>query len=295
MADSIMIRSSPPLFFEIVRRWIAADLKGGWRLAGLLDALHRRFGILDQAAWFDVEGGKIAAPLHWPQLIAKDRLARYETTQISQLAALVEASGRGWLMVDCGADIGLFSRRLLDRTTRIERVVALEMNPKSYALLVANLARCGVLATPMNVAVSDYLGRAGMVQPAYYDSDHAKHIERGGDGTQVVTIDSLGLPADLGLLLKIDVEGEELAALRGAEQSLRRAPDFIVQIEANADVIRRNGVDAVECLRFLQAIRPVRCIVLHDSKVLGDTLDVDRPFFDQYPGFKSCDVVMLPR
>lgn len=289
----MLVASEPPLYFRIVRDWIAADRRGGYRLTALLEWAHRKYGVLNRAAWFDLYGTPIAVPLDFPQLIRKDRLESYESTQI---ACLAELAGSGeWTMIDCGADIGLFARKLIKAAPGIKRVVAIEPNPRSAALTKLNLDErlTGISSEVVHAAVSDFVGTANLVQPTYDVSPHAKHIDRSGGETNVVTIDSLGIPGDRSLLLKIDVEGEELATLRGAALTLRKAPRFIIQIEAHVDVVERNGIDPMEAVRFVNGIRPVDLLVVHDTKRLDIRLDLDRPFFDQQPLYRSSDIVML--
>lgn len=56
--------------------------------------------------------------------------------------------------------------------------------------------------------------------------------------------------------MKIDVEGGELAAIRGAMRTISQSRTVIVALEAHPSVVRRTGVDPVHCLRLLSSFRP---------------------------------------
>ena len=125
-------------------------------------------------------------------------------------------------------------------------------------------------------------------------SQHAKFIENNArGGTLVLTVDSLKLPLNQPIAIKIDVEGDELAVLQGAAKTLANVPAFVVQIEANWDVIQRTGIDSSIAVDFIRSIRKVACKVINDDAgVIGSDVRSNVPFFDQFPGHQSCDIVL---
>jgi hypothetical protein len=78
--------------------------------------------------------------------------------------------------------------------------------------------------------------------------------------------------------MKVDVEGGELAVLRGAEQTLRDAAGWCISVEAHRDVFRRTGIDPCECIRFLAQFGSVTARVAECPDV---ALDPQRPYFEQ--------------
>jgi FkbM family methyltransferase len=289
------VRPRPPWYFRLAQGLIAADRPGGWLTWRMVASAHRSTGILNQAAPFRLnETETVLMPLYWPQLVRKDRVPTYERYQTAAFADAVARLGADVIMVDCGADVGLFTRLVLRRSPNIGRVIAIEPNPKSHYLLDRNLSGVGVDAKAIRAAVSHEIGQATMRGADYNEDDHARYIDptAGGD-TPVITIDSLGLPQGRPVALKIDVEGEELNAIIGARGTLSGASDFLVQIEANADVVTRTDLDPVDIVRAVQEIRPIAVSVIHDHKgLLGTAVDLSKPFFVQYPNNKSCDILM---
>jgi FkbM family methyltransferase len=143
-----------------------------------------------------------------------------------ELARLASYVPRGGTAVDVGAWYGPWTRGL---RRLADRVVALEPAP-DLARLVAN-------AYPdvqvVQAAASDHVGTATLHVPDGGPGVGTSSVEP-GDGRAVpvprVTVDSLGLTGVS--FVKIDVEGHELPALRGAEQTARRdAPLLLVEVE----------------------------------------------------------------
>ncbi|HEY1067475.1 MAG TPA: FkbM family methyltransferase, partial [Pirellulales bacterium] len=144
-------------------------------------------------------------------------------------------------------------------------------------------ATLGRRATAHRQAASDWSGRARLVRPPAQTSDHACYIEADPDGPiEVVRLDDLSLPtADLErVVLKLDVEGEELPALRGATHLITAAKSIAVAFEAHPEVAARTGVDPIECLRFLETLRSWRVVV---SELPQARVDSRRPLFEQIP------------
>ena len=290
----LLVRQRAPWYFRCVRHAIDQDWRGSHFAWSLIERAHRHFGILDQCAPLAIDDTEtVLMPLYWPSLVRKNRLPDYERHQIAAFAEAIDRLGSGVTLLDCGADVGLFTRLLLRRTHRIASVIAIEPNPRSHFILSCNLRGLHVPAKAILGAVSDLDGWATLHAADYNEGDHARFITPGTGDTRVVHLDGLGLPRDCPIALKIDVEGEELNVIRGARETLTTVPAFAVQIEANVDVVRRTSVDPGMIVKAIQEVRPVSLTVIHDHRgVVGTSLDTSRPFFSQYPGLQSCDIIM---
>ncbi|MEU6485443.1 FkbM family methyltransferase [Streptomyces sp. NPDC046887] len=147
-----------------------------------------------------------------------------------ELARLTDYCPAGGTAIDLGGWFGPWSRRLADRCTR---VVTVEPVPHLAAHLRA--------ALPANVrvvqaAASDREGTAELWLPDGDNGDRGlSSLTRAGvHGHSVevptVTVDSLGV-RDV-VFIKVDTDGGELAALRGARGVLdRRRPALLVELE----------------------------------------------------------------
>src|SRR6185312_1534432 len=108
--------------------------------------------------------------------------------------------------VDCGADVGLFTRLVLERAPQISLVHALEPNRKSFFVLERNLSQLTPECHAHCAAVSNHEGMAVLTAPPENDggiySDHSKHIKLGEGDVPVTTIDRLNLPKQRPLAIK---------------------------------------------------------------------------------------------
>lgn len=273
--------SPPPLAFRLARALIRHETPGAWKLMGGLKWL----GLLDRVATLELGGGvSLDAPL-WRsgnQWDTPDLLA-YDPPLIDDLAEAAQTLPQPLVFIDCGADVGEVSVLLAARV-RLDRLIAFEPNAEAFLFLRQNMARLPV-GEAHRAAVADFLGRGELRSPAHDPRDHARFVIQADPGDfPVVTIDSLGLAGDGGLLLKIDVEGGELAVLHGAAASLHAAAGFAVSFEAQRDQVARVGIEPMEVVRFLEAIRPCEVTV---SDLPGFRPRRDRPFFAQIPEVKS--------
>jgi FkbM family methyltransferase len=149
-----------------------------------------------------------------------------------EMLRVVEACPRDGTAVDVGAWYGPWTRRL---SRRVDSVVAFEANPKVAGVLRATAPPNAVVhavavsdrdGETLDLAVSGRRGREGR-------SSVASHLGTYVDRVTVPTrrLDSYGLK-DV-RILKIDVEGHELAVLRGAQALLDRDhPVLVVELEA---------------------------------------------------------------
>src|SRR5262249_6038474 len=141
-------------------------------------------------------------------------------------------TGHGTVL-DVGAWYGPWSHRL---RRHADRTVAVEPNPRLAALLRATLPGVEVV----EAALGAEPGSARLWIP---DAGHGREgtasltpVGERSTAVRMVTLDGLGL-TDL-RFVKLDVEGHELAALRGGERTIRRdRPTLLVELEARLQPI----------------------------------------------------------
>ncbi len=147
---------------------------------------------------------------------------------------------------DCGANWGCFALTASLRPGFRGQVVAVEPAPRPLADLRALAA---ALALPLRIeacALGDAPGQAVLSQPLMSGAA-SLHDTAGTVTVPVRALDAMDLPAPH--LIKLDVEGAETAALRGATETLARHRPAIV-LECRTDT---PGGDWAGPLRMLAA------------------------------------------
>lgn len=144
--------------------------------------------------------------------------------QRAQLEAALRYVTNWQTAIDGGAHIGTFS---LVMATRFDRVIAVEPSPDTFEALTWNLRDVSNVDR-RNVALGATPGTVEMTldPPNAERANTGARFVRPGGGIPVETIDSWALPS-LGLL-KLDVEGSEPAAIRGALDTIRRCQPIIL-------------------------------------------------------------------
>ncbi|GAB2835895.1 hypothetical protein GCM10022221_38830 [Actinocorallia aurea] len=153
-----------------------------------------------------------------------------------ELARFAEFVPRGGTAVDAGGWFGPWTRRLL---AHADKVVTIEADPSMARMLARTFPRAEVVAA----AVSEHPGTASFAAtPGSRLAGTSKVTSTARSGTAVleapegqpvpcVRIDDLGL-TDV-RFLKLDIEGHELPALRGAAETVRRdRPVILLELEA---------------------------------------------------------------
>lgn len=268
-----------------------ALIRRRWRGSSLLFDRLIRPGLARQVVRYPLTPTlHIDTPLFTDNLWDPSLLLAYEQQFVACMQALLAELPRPVRFVDCGASFGLFSLRMAQSASPPDEWTAFEPNPEMFALLASNLAQLGSRARCLPRAVSDWQGRGMLRSPEHDPSPDAMFLAPDPAGPiEVDTLDATVADVSRGaLVLKIDVEGQELAVMRGARRLLERAPQVVVAFEAHPEVARRTGVDPVECLRILNGIRPfdVRIAECPDLR-----LDPDRPVFDQLRPARICNIV----
>jgi len=194
-----------------------------------------------QVEWFD--GLRI-------ELYPKNEICRsifvtgiYEPNEFHFLSSFL---GSGMTVIDVGANMGLYTLFAAQRVGEQGRVVSLEPSSREYSALLHNVELNqfrNVMALP--VAASDSCGTQDLLIAMFERSGHNTLGNFGYDTTaldhrqtvQTITLDSL---VDENAfervdLIKMDIEGAELAALKGARRLLSMyRPTLLLELSDRA-------------------------------------------------------------
>jgi FkbM family methyltransferase len=145
----------------------------------------------------------------------------------AELACIATWAPRGGTALDVGGWYGPWTARL---SKLADQVVTIEPNPQLARLIRASFPMCRVV----EAAASDSAGTAQLWLPeGGRGADGVASLEHPTSRSITVprvTIDSLGL--DDVRFIKMDVEGHEAAALRGAERTIKRdSPLLLLELE----------------------------------------------------------------
>jgi FkbM family methyltransferase len=227
----------------------------------------------------------------------------YDDGLVSLLAALLEPST---VFADVGANVGLIGLRIASRLRRLctaepsgaglrGRVQLFEPVPANVALIEASLARNPELAefsVVLPIGLSDTAARLPIHVEGRGDRSGNAALkeplgaERGR--TTVVAefdrlddvLDSHQLPAPT--LMKLDVEGAELACLRGAVSTLRHHRPVIFG-EFNTDLMPLYGSSFLDSWALLET---------NGYRIFG--FESDRSLRQKPPEAKLGDVLLVP-
>ena len=176
----------------------------------------------------------------------------------SDLAALLKARlTPDAIVADVGAYIGVVSA-LLSGLCPKGHVYAFEPVAENYAHLTANVAANGLEnVTALRVALFDIDGEIDFEYDDCYPG--GSHVGHGGTAVPALRFDTWAERQGLDRLdlIKVDVEGAELAFFAGAAQTLRRFRPIVV-VECNPVTLARfGGTGYAALLRRMRAIFPL--------------------------------------
>ena len=176
---------------------------------------------------------------------------RYERDELELLLdalrarQLIDLHG---ICLDIGANIG---NHALFFAPHFAQVLAFEPNPRTFVLLQLN-ATLAPNVRVFNIGLSDAAGTATLSVPA--DNIGMATLQPGSPGAAVVcTLQRLDDVPELAgqrvALVKIDVEGHEPAALRGALHTLRRDRPVVVFEQLAGDIDAQGSSPTMNVLR----------------------------------------------
>ena len=135
----------------------------------------------------------------------------------------------GGVLADVGAHVGRWALRL---SRKASRVIAVEANPDTAAVLRANMELNGITNIDVRqVAAWDSHARLRLEDPNGQVTGGSTRVLEDGDGTvQAVPLDDVLADEPRIDLIKLDVEGADLRALRGMAGTLARCrPKLLVE------------------------------------------------------------------
>lgn len=180
------------------------------------------------------------------------------------------------VFVDVGANVGYFTCLVASRigSSGSGRAIAVEPNPHCVSLLrrnlVINWSLCPVQVEA--VAVSD---RAGSASLSILENQLANaHLGRPVGNEQTLTVEMQRLDELLSNvskvdLLKIDIEGYEPYALRGARETIHRNPHMKIILEWSIDQMQAAGTTVEEMHALMTEMKLMACRLpasLHECK-----------------------------
>ncbi len=182
----------------------------------------------------------------------------YEIEMLDVVAAL---DPRGWIL-DVGAQIGNHTTFFGSRTN-CAGVISFEPNPHSFTWLEKNISDNGlthVRAVPQAAGAES--GTAVLDIPQDSNSGMARIGDsQNGVSVEVTTIDDVVGDLDVALM-KIDVEGFEVYALRGAAKTLARCHPHVF-VEAQTEENLHEVQEILYNLGYVQAHRYNATSTLH--------------------------------
>jgi FkbM family methyltransferase len=169
----------------------------------------------------------------------------------------------GDVAIDCGANIGTLTKAMLDAGAI---VMAVDANKKALECLAKNCE--SELLFILHAAISDLPGNVRLVEN---QNAGKSHCESDGD-IQTVALDSLPIDGDV-KLIKMDIEGFEAKAIRGARNLIRRCKPVMI-VEVNSEALKRSGDSEDELLAIIEEVGYTWEIMQPDCKRGDDQYDV---------------------
>lgn len=188
------------------------------------------------------------------------------TVETEVQEALRRTVSRGATVWDVGANVGFFTLLAARLTGPTGRVVAFEPSPPAIPGLRENVALNGLDHVEIvESAVAGAPGRARLLQVGQHSWSHLEDRGRHPGTTAVVEVDVTTVDAEVAAgrpapdVVKIDVEGSEIAVLEGMRDTLAaHGPALVIELHAT----NREVMDLLDAAGYraenLEGPSPVR-------------------------------------
>jgi FkbM family methyltransferase len=236
---------------------IAAALPSG----GGLGAVRRRLKPFF-ARWLAPDGRGLRSVLPGGEVVLVAAALRHITWNPEEYTAFRAAVRPGDVVLEAGANVGAYTMLFAQWAGAAGRVFAFEPDPIAYAGLQQHVALNAVAdrVTPVAAAVAD--GRDQVLRFALGDSSGISRLVQPNEApapntceVRAISIDQFCAEYRLApRVIKIDVEGAELAALRGARATVAAAgPRLQLFVEMHPHLWTQLGITTDEIRRECEA------------------------------------------
>lgn len=223
---------------------------------------------------------------------------RHEPETVAQFKRIVRP---GLTVLDIGAHVGYYARIAAALVGTGGRVIAFEPHPRNFRVLEQNTAHLGNV-TRLQVALAEEEGTAQLHDYLMMSASGSLHYDerirdvqlaqttaedfapRMGQDFQpqvysVRTAPVDDLLAELGIaqvdVVKMDIEGAELGALRGMRQTIQNSPHIALIMEYNPLGLQAFGHEPAAALREVLAMGFTRVQVIEADGSLTNFTDDD--------------------
>lgn len=247
----------------------------------LTEALRRLFNISLEGEFIEQREGltwaldardESSQDLFWAS--AKDR---------AELNEILKVMRPGGVMLDLGANFGYYSIKVATALGGDCRIYAFEPNPSTMARFRTNLERNAVQGVfPIDAGVSDAPGGAEIVKcPGHSGAAYLREPRGDAADVRVTTIDHFCASRKIDRLdlIKMDIEGTEIRALRGGGETIARFRPAIL-LEVNPETLAREGSLASELVVLLENLGYMMHSVRPRLRVTRDRIPANPPIFN---------------
>lgn len=199
--------------------------------------------------------------------------------EVETIAHLDQLAKPGMTMLDIGAHVGYYSCRYAKKVGENGRIFSFEPHPRTFATLKHNVARLPQV-TAVQLALAEQEGTAELHDYLMMSASGSLHYDesmaalqkaqtqandiapRIGQTFAAQTFTVRTMPVDTFLasrgisqvdLVKMDIEGAEIGALRGMRQTIANSPNLVLVMEYNPQALKAFGHDPIRALQEVQS------------------------------------------
>ena len=161
----------------------------------------------------------------------------------------------GAVVVDAGANIGIYSQFLSRHVGATGVVHSFEPSPENFERLRSATRRLSNVRLSQS-AVGEHSGNSELYLSDKLNVDHRAYMA-GGDSRRTIPIEMVALddyfkPGERVDLIKMDIQGYELHALQGANRVLADNPDIKVLLEFWPYGLKQAGANWIDLITALE-------------------------------------------